>query len=410
MNRPVVAIISNVQTPYRVAMHRRLIQAIPEVMFYSVYTHDVPDQNWGMEHAADTNPVAFGRNDRAEDQKTYKAQPREFIKSFAMIRWLKEHNVRAIAIGGYNDLGRVRIILHAKARGIPLFLFSDSNIHSDHLRGWKRWAKKMLVRPLIHACDLILIAGENGRKYYQSYGVPLDRMIHNPLEVDYDLIASITQEQVNSAAQRFALSPSRKRLVFCARLHPLKSPDLLIDAFIAMANHAPDWDLVMIGDGEMRDQLHQRVPAEFKSRIQWLGFVPSPEDIFSVYRNCHALVLPSEREPWGLVINEAAASGLPIVSSAGVGAVPELVHEGVNGITFPTGDLQGLISALRTITTADTAERLGARSKEVLEAMRAKADPVKAMREALRRSGVLSERGVHVFPPARHPDPPDFPK
>jgi len=46
MNRPIVAIISNVQTPYRVAMHRRLIQAMPEVLFYSVYTHDVPDQNW----------------------------------------------------------------------------------------------------------------------------------------------------------------------------------------------------------------------------------------------------------------------------------------------------------------------------------------------------------------------------
>jgi glycosyltransferase involved in cell wall biosynthesis len=139
----------------------------------------------------------------------------------------------------------------------------------------------------------------------------------------------------------------------------------------------------------MRTQLHQRVPESLKSRVQWLGFVPDAREIFSIYRNCHALVLPSQREPWGLVINEAAASGLPIVASAGVGAVPELVKEDVNGITFPTGDLDGLIHALRNITFPGTAERLGARSREVLATMRASADPVKAMRQALHRSGVM---------------------
>lgn len=390
MNRPVVAIISNVQTPYRVAMHRRLIQAMPEVLFYSVYTHDLPDQNWDIDPAADTNPVRFGRGDGANDQATVRAQPREFLKSFDIVRWLEERNVRAIAIGGYNDLGRVRIILYAKRRRIPLFLLSDSNIHSERLWGWKRGVKKLLVGPLIRMCDLVLIAGENGRKYYQSYGVPAERMIRSPLEVDYDLIESISDEQVKAAAQRFNFTPHRKRLVFCARLEPVKRPDLLIDAFAAMAHEVPEWDLVMIGDGKLRDELKARVPADVRERVQWLGFLGKPEEIFSVYRNCHALVLPSQREPWGLVVNEATASGLPVVASAGVGAVPELVREGINGITFPTGSLEGLVGALRSITSADTAARLGARSKEVLAQMRTSADPIKGMREALQRSGIVA--------------------
>lgn len=389
MNRPVVAIISNVQTPYRVAMHRRLIQAMPDVLFYSVYTHDVPDQNWEIDPAADTNPVRFGRGDGANDQATLKAQPREFFKSNDIVRWLEERNVKAIAIGGYNDLGRVRLILHAKSRGIPIFLLSDSNIHSERLWGWKRGLKKLLVGPLIRACDLVLIAGENGRKYYESYGVTADRMIRSPLEVDYDLIESITPEQVQTVATRFGLAPERKRLVFCARLEPVKRPDLLIDAFAAIAHEAAEWDLVMIGDGKLRNELHRRVPDAMRDRVKWLGFLGKPEEIFSVYRNCHAMVLPSQREPWGLVVNEATASGLPIVASAGVGAVPELVRDGINGITFPTGSLEGLVGALRSITSVDTAARLGAKSKEVLATMRASADPIKGMREALLRSGVL---------------------
>jgi len=390
MNRPIVAIISNVQTPYRVAMHRRLIQAMPEVLFYSVYTHDVPDQNWEIDPAADTNPVRFGRGDGANDQATLKAQPKELFKSSNIVRWIEERGVHAIAIGGYNDLGRVRLILHAKRKGIPLFLLSDSNIHSERLSGWKRRLKKILVGPLIRACDLVLIAGENGRKYYEYYGVSPDRMIRSPLEVDYDLIESITPEQVSAAAQKFSLAPDRKRLVFCARLEPVKRPDLLISAFAAMAKDAPDWDLVMIGDGKLREELRTRVPASIQDRVKWLGFIGQPAEIFSVYQNCHALVLPSQREPWGLVVNEAAASGLPIVASAGVGAVPELVREGINGITFPTGSQEGLVGALRSITSDGTAARLGARSKETLAAMRASADPIKGMRQALQRVGIVS--------------------
>jgi glycosyltransferase involved in cell wall biosynthesis len=101
------------------------------------------------------------------------------------------------------------------------------------------------------------------------------------------------------------------------------------------------------------------------------------------------LILPSDYEPWALVINEAAASGLAIVSSSVVGASYELVRDGVNGFVFPPGDLAAATAALRSATDPERVETLKAGSQIVLEDWRRDGDPVHGLRAALRHCGVL---------------------
>jgi glycosyltransferase involved in cell wall biosynthesis len=88
-----------------------------------------------------------------------------------------------------------------------------------------------------------------------------------------------------------------------------------------------------------------------------------------------------------LVINEAAAAGLAIVSSDVVGAAAELVRDGINGFHFKTDDLQDLTNKLRTVTGPDQA-KFAAGSAGVLADWRHKADPVEGIRIALRKCGV----------------------
>ena len=93
-------------------------------------------------------------------------------------------------------------------------------------------------------------------------------------------------------------------------------------------------------------------------------------------------VLPSEDEPWGLVINEAMCSGLPIVASERVGAAADLIQPGYNGFRFPPGDLPALTQALRLALQDGAKERLGQASLEIIRGWGLEED-IGAVRQAL---------------------------
>ena len=107
------------------------------------------------------------------------------------------------------------------------------------------------------------------------------------------------------------------------------------------------------------------------------------------YRLSDALVLPSDYEPWALVVNEAAAAGLAIVTSDVVGAAAALVRENRNGRTFPAGNLPALVRCLEDVTSPTSIDRYKSASLEVLAEWRQAADVVRGVRQALHFGGVL---------------------
>ncbi len=106
-----------------------------------------------------------------------------------------------------------------------------------------------------------------------------------------------------------------------------------------------------------------------------------------MYHACDVLVLPSDYEPWALVVNEAAASGLAIVCSDVVGAAADLLWEGKNGRAFRAGDGADLSRTLLEVTDPKNLERCKAGSAEVISAWRYDADPVAGFRAALASFG-----------------------
>jgi glycosyltransferase involved in cell wall biosynthesis len=103
------------------------------------------------------------------------------------------------------------------------------------------------------------------------------------------------------------------------------------------------------------------------------------------------LLLPSEHEPWGVVVAEAAAAGMAIVASDVVGAAPELVRDHRNGYRFSSGDCPSLIHALRLCTSADFIDTAKQQSRDVLREWTAEADPVDGFRSALASCGLISK-------------------
>lgn len=387
--RPAVAIISNSHTPYRLHLHQRIAAEIPQVRLWSAYTHEESNAPWAFRLPPEIGPVSFGHGESSAAQSRPGRALHEWRKGGRIIRWMQEHNVRAAVVNGYNDAGRLRILRWCHRHRVPAFLFGDSNIRGDRAGGAKAVAKRWLVSRAVRWSAAAFPCGTLGRDYFLKYGADPDRIFYFPYEPDYDLVDRVTPEQVEAERRRFGLAAGRRRVVYSGRLADVKRVDLLVDAFAAIAADRPEWDLLVVGDGPLRESLAKRVPAALSGRVTWTGFLDDQKTVTALYKSCDVLVLPSDYEPWAVVINEAAAAGLAIVASDVVGAAAELVRDGLNGRTFPAGDGTALTAALRDVTAPGRTDAMKATSAAVLADWRKRGDPVEGLRAALARFHVL---------------------
>jgi len=389
--RPAIAIVSNSHTPYRLHVHQRIVREIPQVRLWSLYTHETSNAPWRFNHAVadEIGTVQFGEGESVERQADPRNALREWRRAGCIIAWMNKHYVRFVLMMGYNDFGRIRIIRWCHRAGVPCWLFGDSNILGDHGGGLKRWLKPLVVRRIVGWCDGIFSCGSLGLQYFVKYGADPARCFYFPYEPDYALIENLDSSIISQTRRRFNLSENRRRIVFCGRLIGAKRPDLIIDAFAVLATRRPDWDLLVIGDGPLRASLQARLAPDLWPRVTWTGFLDDQLTISALYRSCDILVLPSDYEPWAVVINEATASELAIVSSNVVGASAELVRDGINGRLFQPGSLASLTQCLLDVTDSARINAIKSASSAVLADWRQRGDPVNGLRQALAMCGLI---------------------
>lgn len=386
MNRPAVAILSNSCPPYRLHLHRRIVREMPQIKLHSVFTHEQTDVAQSFRAGEDIGAVSFGQGESMLRQRPL----HEYAKGGRIIDWMRRTDVRAILVSGYNDPGRLRIIRWCHRNDVPCLLVADSNIRNTVATGFKGWLKTRLLRQVVRWCDGMMVCGRLGREYFLQYGAPPERIYDFPYEPDYEMIQNLEPQYLEQIRQRFGLSPDRRRIVYSGRLISVKRVDLLIDAFAQVASRRPQWDLLIVGDGPLRNELEARVPESVRSRVQWAGYLDDQPAISALYRLSDVLVLPSDHEPWAVVINEAAAAGMALIASHVVGAAAELVRDDVNGRIFQAGDLSQLTSALEHVTGDADLPRMKAASTDVLNDWRRRGDPVAGLARALADNNVIS--------------------
>lgn len=392
--RPILAMVTGHLTPYRTHLNRRIARELSEMTLRTIVTKNASTM-WRAREEPEIGTVLLDRSDTDWEKVSRAAHLRhEFSKGRALRRWLNEHRPAAVICAGYDEVPNMMAARWCRARHVPCFLTADSNIRSDTSRGLKRLVKRLVVPRLVRSFTGVMACGRLGRAYFEYYGARPESIFRVPLEPDYDQILSIGEAQVEAARRKHALDPARRRIVMCQRLIPLKRTDLVVRAFAAIAPERPEWDVVIIGDGPERGAIEALIPADLRSRVRMLGFIADMAEIGAIYKACDVLVLASMHDAWSLVINEALAAGLAVAGSDVVGAVPEMVHEGVNGAVFPPGDLEALAAALRRVTAPESIDRLKAASADVLRRWRSEADPVEGVRQALRWAGVLPGPGA----------------
>jgi glycosyltransferase involved in cell wall biosynthesis len=382
--RPLLLAVVAFLTPFRHQFLERVAREMPEYRLKVVLTQNPDWGPWQYTHVDGKPVVNLGVGKPWQYHHGWKASIRADMRTFHhLAAILKEDRPARVFLVGYSYWSHTRFILRCHKLGIPLALWGDSNVLGDKPRGVRGALKKILLPMLIRRCAAVLPCGSSGRAFFKRYGAAEERMFLCPADPDYTLIDRPDPALLESVASRFGLDPARKRIICCARLVSLKRFDAAIDAFVKLAAERPEWDLVIVGDGEMREPWQARVPAELKHRVIWTGFLKDPAETAAIYRWSHVFVHPGDLEAWGVVVLEAAAAGLAMIVSEVVGAAVDLVRDGENGRLVPPGDAAAVERALREVTDPAKLEAMREASRRISAAFRKNADAVEGLRRAL---------------------------
>lgn len=278
----------------------------------------------------------------------------------------------ALWVHGHMRLYNLFAMIGARLRGLVI-LNRDEAWEGGAVRGaTKKFIKRIFYQGLRRICHGYLYVGTPSRDYYLSQGMRPETMFAMPYAIDNDWFrkqaeaAAPTREDFRA---ELGLEPDRPVILYAAKFQAYKRPGDLVEAFSRMTDLAETRRpyLVMVGDGAERAALEAQVARlGIGDQVRFPGF-QNQSALPRFYDLCDIFVLPSHRESWGLVINEAMAVGRAIVASSNMGCVEDLVRHGENGLLFPPGDIAALATALGRLT-ADPAlcRKMGAESLAII--------------------------------------------
>lgn len=171
-------------------------------------------------------------------------------------------------------------------------------------------------------------------------------VIHNAVTPEFESVAETRSPRAGV--------PEKKLLVAMGRLTYLKGFDLLLNAFARVAGKHPDWDLIIVGEGELRSELEElREQLGLQDRVVLPGQLSNP---FPLLRQAQLFVLPSRGEGFPNVLIEAMACGLPVIAADCPSGPNEIVRDGENGVLVPAQEVVALADAMNRLMS-DEAER-----------------------------------------------------
>jgi len=255
-------------------------------------------------------------------------------------RWLGRQDI--VVLHGHSDPDILLTAAACRLLGIPYLLRGDSQARSS-ATGARRLARHLVAGTVVRNAAGALPIGQRNAAFYQRYGqLPLYSARYSIDNERFRMAADAARPSRAARLASLGLDPRRPTVVFSGKLTAHKRP---LDLIGAMQRSPGAVNLILLGDGPLRAAVRQH---EKTLPVRCLGFVNQSE-IGGWYAAGDILALPSGREPWGLVVNEAMACGLiPVVSDA-VGCGPDLV-DGI-GEVFPVGDVNALAAALALVAT-----------------------------------------------------------
>lgn len=273
-----------------------------------------------------------------------------------------------LILQSYSSLAHQSAALAQLLRGRPV-IFKEAQTLLAPRPAWKT-ALKRLWLPLVFGRSHALCAGTENDRWFAQFGVPKARRFLSPNAVDNErLHVEVSSHNGSREALRrkFGLPSGGYPVILAVgRMIPQKDPLTLLRAYARVRATTP-CALLYVGSGPLLRQIEAEARERRTPDVHLAGFVEQSR-IAEAYVASDLLVLPSLDEPWGMVVNEAMACGLPVVASDRVGAGTDLVHDGANGYVVRAGDVAQLADALQALVSSKARrDEFGRVSRQVIE-------------------------------------------
>ena len=250
-----------------------------------------------------------------------------------------------VMLPGWYSVALVRALWACKRAKIPVLYRGDST-RASRSAGWRGALGAFRARLFARAFDAALSVGRRSDEYLLRHGVHPRRIVRAPHCVDVDRFRGAAREARGDrlALRRgFSIPEDAFVVLFAGKLEDIKRP---LDAVRAVARLGSGAVLAIAGTGPRLDDVRAEA-RRLGTAVVPLGF-RNQSEMPRVYAAADCLVLPSQSETWGLVVNEALACGVPCVVSDTVGCAPDLIDD-ATGAVFRRGDVPALAAALARI-------------------------------------------------------------
>lgn len=353
-----VAIVHTQCGPYHLARIRALVSTYPGKVDLIQLATQESQRQWVVDnHSVKVTTIAEGV------LEAYAA--RNLIKG--LLEHLTQTRPSVLVVAGYSQPAMRAAIKWSSRNRIPVILLSDSqgcdrprNPLTETLKG--QWIRRH--------CDAAFVAGGSAAQYLENLSFPKHRVWRGYDVIDnryFSRAAHIIQQ--NKTHEREALGLPERFFLYVGRFSREKNLLRLIEAFsLYQSTYTSEpWTLVLVGSGEQELILKDKARKLGLKNIAWPGF-KQIDELPAYYSLASALILPSTSEPWGLVINEAMACGLPILASTQCGAIFDLVFPGINGAVFNPWDSSSISQVMASFSqnSVDRQAAMGRASQRII--------------------------------------------
>ena len=281
------------------------------------------------------------------------------IKTWGRLNTL---NPDVLIIGGYSYLADWAGFFWAKLNRKKIILWSDSNEEDRN----RLFLKEKLKSFLVKRCDAANVLGKRGKKYLAKLGMTEDKVFIKGMTTDnffyYDEAMKLKAKR-ELLCKQFGI-PFRNFL-YIGRFSKEKNLLFLLKAYKKL--DADNWGLILVGNGPQYQELDDFIDGNSIRNVFLPGF-KQKEEIPQYLAISDVFVLPSVSEPWGLVVNEAMAAGLPVLVSKKCGCYPDLIKEGINGFSFDPYNKDELYKLMEEIVNGKyDLEKMGKASLDIIK-------------------------------------------
>ena len=258
-------------------------------------------------------------------------------------RELSEGNFNYILILGWNNIHYLRAIYFAVKNKIKILLRVETNLKFTK-NPIKKILKKIVLKFFFKKVSYFLSIGKLNKEFYISHGVKKNKILSAPYFVDNDFFYTSLNKKNTKKKLKFE---NKKIILFVGKLIKRKNPF----EFLRIAELNRDkinLHFVIIGDGILKKKCVEYIKNLNLTNVSLLGFV-NQNKIREYYKVSDLMIVTSFYETWGLNINEAFASNVPVICSHDCGASSDLVVNKKTGFVYKTGNINDLNKKINLI-------------------------------------------------------------